>query len=294
MTHSCGIVATRMGHLYFMIYRQKGSRSMKKRWNSIIRGCLFVICMAVFLYSVKEVYMIYKEYHVGTNVYDNLYEEMIIEVPEVSTETLTKEETIDVEEETVEENDMILKEESIPIAVDFEALWKTCPDVVAWLYSPNTKIHYPIVQGEDNTYYLEHLADKTPNSSGSLMLDCRNTSDFSDWNSMIHGHSMKNGSMFRSLLQYKKQQYYDEHPIMWLITPDETYKVELFAGYITSSDDSVYSLSEDTGLVERAVKASTFKSDVEVLEEESLLTLSTCSYENENARYILLGVIRKK
>lgn len=258
---------------------------MKKWFSFIMRVCLFVICLAVFLYSVREIYSIYKEYHIGTNVYDSLYEEIVIKVSDTAIETV---------QENQEETNIVQQEESVPIEVDFEALWKTCPDVVAWLYSPNTRINYPIVHGEDNVYYLEHLADKTPNSSGSLMLDCRNASDFSDWNSMIHGHSMKNGSMFRSLLQYKKQQYYDEHPIMWLITPNDTYKVELFAGYVTSPEDSVYSLEEDAGLAARAIRASTFQTDVEVSEEEPLLTLSTCSYENDDARYILLGVIRKK
>ena len=72
--------------------------------------------------------------------------------------------------------------------VDFDALAAINPHVVGWLYGEDTSIHYPVVQGEDNDYYLSHLFDGTTNPNGCLFLDCRGASDFSDNNSIIYGH----------------------------------------------------------------------------------------------------------
>lgn len=266
---------------------------MNKNFNNILRSCLLVLCLLVFCISLKELLGIYQEYATGTQTYEGLYDAVLVE------QVTQKLQEIQETEQNIQSSETIPEErKEAPITVAFEQLWETCPDVIAWLYSPDTKINYPIVQGEDNSYYLTHLADQTVNSSGSLMLDCRNTDDFSDWNSIIHGHSMKNGSMFRSLLQYKKQTYYDEHQSMWLITPEQSYELVLVAGYVISSEDAVYTIStqieetEKEAFLQQALQKSTFQTTTEVTAEETFVTLSTCSYEYDDARYILIGVLR--
>ena len=84
-----------------------------------------------------------------------------------------------------------------------------------------TKINYPIVQGEENSYYLKHLFSGEWNGSGCIFLDFRNDASFADRHSIIYGHHMKNGTMFTDLDKYKKQEFFDEHPIALLITPDK-------------------------------------------------------------------------
>lgn len=278
--------------------RQRKKLNLNKNYKkikNILRSCLFVLCLCIFCISAKELYGIYQEYTSGTRTYEALYEAALVEEKvETADSVFGGWETEKVLESIIEEASESTTQ-GPPITVNFEQVWETCPDVIAWLYSPDTRINYPIVQGEDNSYYLSHLADQTENSSGSLMLDCRNADDFSDWNSIIHGHSMKNGSMFRSLLQYKKQQYYEEHPMMWLLTPDQSYQLVLIAGYVTSAEDTVYTMPEDTereAFLQRALQQSTFQTDIEVSEGEIFVTLSTCSYENDDARYILIGVLR--
>ncbi len=103
-------------------------------------------------------------------------------------------------------------------------------------------IDYPVCQGEDNSYYLTHLSDRTYNRNGCLFVDCKNSSDFSDDNTIIYGHHMASGKMFASLIKYKEQDYYEEHPIMYLTTEEGTYKIELFSAYVTEIGSSAYTM----------------------------------------------------
>ena len=183
--------------------------------------------------------------------------------------------------------------EGVPIQVDFEVLAETNGDIIGWLYSEDTPINLPVVQSSDNERYLRRLVDGSWNSSGALFADYRNAGDFSDPNTVIYGHNMKNGKMFGTLPNYKRQAYYDEHPQMWLLTPDRNYKVELVAGYVTPTTSDVYSFdqSEEAVLaaVRQAIEKSTFTADAETAQGDRFLTLSTCSYEYDNARYVLIG-----
>lgn len=187
-------------------------------------------------------------------------------------------------------------EETAPIAVDFDALWETNQDVVGWLYCEDTPINLPLVQAEDNSYYLHRLLDGTWNSAGTLFMDYRNAGDFSDKNTIIYGHNMKNKEMFGTLSNYRGQSYYEAHPIMWLLTPEESFQVALIAGYVAPYNAEIYSFGLAEGdvsaLVEKAIKQSTFQSGFQVSRADRYVTLSTCSYEYDNARYVLIGCLR--
>ena len=186
-----------------------------------------------------------------------------------------------------------IPEETVPISVDFDYLTDNNPDVVGWLYSENTPINLPLAQAKDNDYYLRRMLDGSWNAAGTLFLDYRNAGNFSDGNTVIYGHNMKDKSMFAELLNYKDQTYFEEHPIMWLLTPEGNYQVELVAGYVTSASARIYSIGlpeEDLfALVEKAVSQSTFISDFQLSRTDRFVTLSTCSYEYDDARYVVLG-----
>lgn len=181
-----------------------------------------------------------------------------------------------------------------PIEVDFHALEQINPDIVGWLYCENTVINYPVVQSADNEKYLHRLFNGAYNGAGTLFLDCMNAPDFSGFKSIIYGHHMRNDSMFGTLTDYKKQEYYNKHPVFWLLTPGGSYKLEIIAGYVTNaSDTETYSLPQDRESLRKsvldAVGKSTFKSDFDISELNKAVMLSTCSYEFNNARYILLA-----
>lgn len=134
-----------------------------------------------------------------------------------------------------------------PIQVDFDLLREQSADVIGWLYCEDTPINYPLAQAGDNSFYLRRLLDGTPNNSGTLFADSRCARDFSDFHTIIYGHNMKNGTMFGTLKKYENQAYYDDHPILWLLTPQGDFQVELLAGFVTSSTSDAYSLPETKG-----------------------------------------------
>jgi sortase B len=186
------------------------------------------------------------------------------------------------------------EKEAAPITVNFDALLQDCPDTVGWLYTMDGTVNLPVVQGTDNLYYMTHTADGREVSGGSLFLDYLNESDFSEDVSFIYGHNMRNGSMFEPLLNYRKQSYYDSYPVIYLLTPTQDYKLELFSGFVTTMESTVYTFNFDT---EEAKKQ--YISEMEALSEftpqslpdvtDRIVCLSTCAYDFENARYVLLG-----
>ena len=179
--------------------------------------------------------------------------------------------------------------------IDFEALERINLEVVGWLYLPDTAISYPVAQGENNTYYLKHLFDGTPNSAGSLFLDSR-CHGFEGKNSVIYGHYMKNGTLFASLSEYQDQEYYEAHPNVYLITPEGVLTVQLFSAYIAGAEDDAWQLDFDTeeeygiwleGLQDR----SCFVCGIAPTTSDRVVTLSTCNYTFENARFVCHGRI---
>ena len=128
-------------------------------------------------------------------------------------------------------------------------------------------------------------------------MDSCNQANFSDWNTVIYGHNMKDGTMFGTLPEYRKQTYYDAHPVLYLFTPQQMYRVELVAGYLTAATSEAYSTPQSQDerdlLLEAAREHSTFVSSTTVEPDDRVITLSTCSYEYNDARYVLVGVLRK-
>ena len=162
--------------------------------------------------------------------------------------------------------------------------------------SRGTKINYPIVQGEENSYYLKHLFSGEWNGSGCIFLDFRNDASFADRHSIIYGHHMKNGTMFTDLDKYKKQEFFDEHPVALLIRPDKNYKVVFFAGYVAAPQDDAWEIgfteAEFEVWLQNAADRSCFTSEIAPNISDHILTLSTCSYEFDDARFVLAGALR--
>lgn len=181
--------------------------------------------------------------------------------------------------------------------VDFDGLQTINPDILGWIYSTGTPINYPVVQGEANEEYLYRMADGRENKCGSIFLDCGNDRSFQDANSVIQGHNMNNGSMFAELKKYAEQEYYDEHGEIWLVTPERTYCIAVFAAFVTTVDSDVWKLSfpseeEFTAWKSEMAEKSLFQSRVTPAAGEKVVTLSTCSYEFENAHFVVMGVLK--
>lgn len=181
--------------------------------------------------------------------------------------------------------------------VDWKALKKVNPDVQGWLYQKGTVINYPVVQGTDNDTYLHTRFDKQWSGGGTLFVDCRMEKDFKGFNSIIYGHHMKDGSMFRSIRGYTKEDgYYDKHKTLELATPHGNYHLVVFSAFITKATEEdtykmTYDEAEKQAYIDRAWERSELpitRDSVDVTKNDRLVTLSTCAYDYEEARYIVM------
>lgn len=184
-------------------------------------------------------------------------------------------------------------------AIDFEYLKTLSKDVAAWIQIPGTQVNYPVMQGSDNEYYLKRLYNGKYNSMGSIFIDAVNSLDFSDRNTILHGHNMKNGSMFASLLKYREQNYYDSHPEILLYTESGDFKLEIISAYTTISESESYKISfigedEFAEFVAEAASLSDFVSPVKYTPGDRLVTLSTCTTTGgyTEYRYVVHALLR--
>ena len=166
-------------------------------------------------------------------------------------------------------------------------------DIIGWIYCPDTPINYPVVKGKDNNQYLRTDLKGKYLVSGTIFADYRNGNVGADSNYIVYGHNMKNSTMFGTLVKYKEQSYYDAHPILYFLTPDKNYIIELCAGAVVKRDSDIYKTTLNDNTVADFIAKSTFKSTVTIEKGENIITLSTCSYEFNNARYVLIAKLKK-
>ena len=263
---------------------------MKDFWK-IFRMTVGVLCLAGLVFSALRLYEIQAEYERGARAYEALSRQYV-RPREPEEETGEKEAAL---EEGTDKKGPETAGDGPPIQVDFSALKENCKDAVAWLYCEGTPINYPVVQGGDNEYYLRRRPDGQWQYSGTLFLDYRNEKDFSSPNSIIYGHNMKDNSMFGCLTSYREPGFYEEHPVLWLFTEEAEYRIEVFAGLVVPASAKVYSFPQSAAgrqeFIDYAKRHSSFRADVDIREEDRLVTLSTCTYEYEDARYLLAGIL---
>ena len=182
-----------------------------------------------------------------------------------------------------------------PIRVDFKALKSVNDDVVGWIYCEGTQINYPVLQGETNETYIRTLYTGEGHPSGSIFVDAGNLPEFEDNNTIIYGHHMADGAMFGTLEDWREQEYFDAHPCMWLLTPEQDYRVDLFSAYLVSATHDTFTIFRGGGqqfaaYLQRVVRDSAVKADVETDPEAHYVLLVTCAYTvYDDARTVIHG-----
>ena len=175
---------------------------------------------------------------------------------------------------------------------DLQAIY---PDAIGWLTVPNTQIDYPFVQGVDNDTYLHLDLDQRWAAAGTIFLDYRNGRDFTDFNTILYGHHMRNGSMFGTLQQFSEQAFFDANPVGTLFLVDKTYEIEFIAFAVIAPNDSVIyapAITEDADRVaflDHVRRIARHYRDINATADERIVTLSTCNYEFNDARMVLIG-----
>ncbi|HUM84893.1 MAG TPA: class B sortase [Lachnospiraceae bacterium] len=171
------------------------------------------------------------------------------------------------------------------------------PDVRAWITIDNTHIDYPVVQGENDSEYLNKDIDGQFALAGSVFLDYRNAADFSDFYNIIYGHHMSSGAMFGDIENFREEGYFDTHTTGSLCTPGETYRISLFACIVADGYDSwIYSLDysgeeSESQLLAYITEKSVQKRDPEFSDIRRIIALSTCTDTSTNERTVLLGTL---
>ena len=295
---------------------EQKKKKNNKRTLWIIRG-LIAVCVIGLAYSGYSLLSSYLEYKRGDKEYADLTQ--FISEPSSSpenpspdptpptpqqqngddepTEPVDSGEVPDTDEPSNEKEQITYVDNTAPHywpEIDFESLKAINSDFCAWILCPGTNINYPVARGSDNDFYLDHLFNKKSNKAGAIFMDYRNDTDFSNRNTIIYGHHMKNRSMFWTLTNYKQQSFYNNNPVVRIVTENGNYEVHLFAAYVASTSDNAWRVGfkgeEDfLSWVQEAIDKSDFKSDVAVAYGDKLVTLSTCTYEFSDARYVVLG-----
>lgn len=254
--------------------------------SPLIKILAFVFLL-MFLCSGWCLYQIYSEYKAAEVQYENL--EQYVSAPSASPPEHVRETGKD--RQAGPEPEPLLCPQ-----VDFNALYEINPEIVGWLIIEGTRINYPIVQGQNNEFFLTHQFDGQYSSAGCLFLDAKNDASFQEFNQIIYGHYMKNQSMFHDLVNYKDQAFFDGHPTGWLITPSAAYSLHFFSGYVSDVFGEAWKTefieTEHLEWLRKCKEQSCFYSDVVPEADSRVLTLSTCSYEFQNARFVLHAVLQ--
>lgn len=178
-----------------------------------------------------------------------------------------------------------------PVTCAKEARGKN-KDVVGWIRIEGMSVDYPVVQTKDNEYYLTHDAERTNNKRGAIFFDYRCDSNSLKGNNILYGHHMKDGSMFASLIQYKDEAFFKSHPTIEFATLEKTYQWEIFAVFVTDTNydyiQTEFTDKDEYGsFIKTMQKKSIFKTDISLNNSDDILILSTCTYEFDDARFVV-------
>jgi sortase B len=173
-------------------------------------------------------------------------------------------------------------------------------DVCAWLTVDDTKIDYPVVQGENNIDYLNLSVDRSFALSGSIFLDCRNDRNFTDYYSLIYGHHMAGNVMFGEITNFQEDDYFQSHTTGTLCTPEHSYLITWFACVKTTAYDTELlapALCTDQEskeeLLQYIKETATQYRDISVTASDQLVALSTCEDATTDGRVVLIGRMSK-
>lgn len=252
-----------------------------KKKSNLLMNIILIIALGVFAFSGYKLYQIYGNYKSIDKEYETIKNEFVTETKIVENETDTEEEV-----------------PKVTFEVDFNSLLAINEDVIGWIrFDEPATISYPIMQAEDNDYYLNKSLEKKYLSAGSIFMDYQNDDDFRDDNTVIYGHNMKNGSMFGKLKKFRDADFCKEYPWFYIHTVDgREITYQIFAvklvGDTSSTYDKFYADKEEfqqylNDIYKNAIYTS---SDVTVSPDDRIVTLSTCTGD-ESTRLVVFGVV---
>lgn len=189
--------------------------------------------------------------------------------------------------------------------VDFEKLWERNEDVCAWISIPGTMVDYPVLrngsaQDPYDAYYLDHTIDKSQGLPGAIYMEPCNSGEFTDFNTLLYGHNMRNGTMFGELHKYADADFFEENDEIYVVTPKETLIYQIFgvveyddrhimAGFDFDLDSQRQAFLDS--LKENEGEGDIFREDTKVSADSRMITLSTCISGADTKRLLVTGVL---
>ncbi len=262
----------------------------RKRYLKFIYFILIIISIFSTIYIIKYFFDIYK-----SKKQSSLLNEIKLD-----------ENTAILVEKVSENNDSI-----VPIKTEkmqkVEELKKINNDIIGWIEITNTDINYPVLQGKDNDFYMNHNYEGEKSKAGAIFLDKDYDWNIPSSNLLIYGHNMKNSTMFQNLLKYNRIDFYYEHPIINFTTTTEDSEFEILAAFYSKvyyqSDKNVFRYynfinagneQEYNSFVQNAKNASLYDTGINAQYNDQLITLSTCSYHTTDGRFVVVGKKKTK
>ena len=260
---------------------------MNRATKKGIMRILTLLCLAVFLFSAWKLVGIFQEYREAEQLYNDAANEFT---------------TLNSDQDKEHAVPVPTMREQAPVEVDFSKLLKINDDIIGWIYMEDTVVNYPLLQGENNLYYLDKTMYKKYLASGSIYLDCDNEPDFSDAHSIIFGHNMKNHTMFGDLSDLRDEDYLKEHPFVDLILTDGTWlRYEICSMYRAHVEDGTFRAPLNKAknfkpfmelVTEKNMHADSELELPVVQEDDKVLTLSTCTEDSANMeRFVVHAVL---
>ncbi|KAA8501080.1 class B sortase [Mediterraneibacter catenae] len=250
---------------------KNGKKKKQKRAAfDVLSGTILIVAVCVFVFSLYQLAIMLIPYHTGGQEYEEIQNLAV---------------TAD--------------EDGSGFSVDFDALLEINPDTIAWVrFDEPSIINYPVVKSADNNEYLTKTFAENDNKLGAIFMDMRNSSDFSDRNTIIYGHHLNvSPEMFSRLHLYEDEEFCREHPNFYIYTPDgsvRTYTV-FSAGIVNAAannyDVEFASDEEFEQYIELCRESSNYQVDVEVNAQSQILSLSTCTGDQRDERFLLQGVL---
>lgn len=247
---------------------RRKKRTKKQLVGRVISTLILLVAIGVFCYSGYQLYRIFHGYHEGEAEYDSLIETAVIE-----------------------------NEKDNSFQVDFDALRAINPDVVGWIrFIEPSIINYPVVQGKDNAEYLYKTFKGYDNTVGTIFVNAYNQANFEDQNTIIYGHYMYNGTMFNDLDKYKEEEFWQRYPYFYIYTPDgKELRYDIYsAGIVKDTSGSyTYQFTDEasfTEFVELTKSISNYDTGVQVGADAQIITLSTCTKDNNDDRFVIHAV----
>ena len=219
-----------------------------------------------------------------------------------STNDVSNANSLSSDDADVADIEALLSEYDVPDKdIDWEELHSQNEDIYAWICIADTKIDYPILQHPSELdHYLDYNIDGSKGYPGCIYSQFVNSKDFTDFNTVLYGHNMKNGTMFAGLHKFEDSEYFADHPYIYVYTEDKVFVYRIFASYTFSSihlimgfdlsDENVRQIYIDNI---RSLEGLTDNIDdsIEVDTDSRLLTLTTCIANQADKRYNVAGVL---